>query len=70
VQDGVSAFVDEVPAYTVTMVRWLVVALAVIGGGGLAAQKVPLRSSVELTVVTATVRDENGKLVTGLRSSR
>ncbi len=31
-----------------------------------AAQTPPLRSSIELTVVTATVRDENGKLVTGL----
>jgi Ca-activated chloride channel family protein len=30
------------------------------------AQRPRLRSSVELTVVTATVRDENGKLVTGL----
>jgi VWFA-related protein len=30
------------------------------------AQKAPLRSSIELTVVTATVRDANGKLVTGL----
>jgi len=37
-----------------------------LGIGGLAAQRAPLRSSVELTVVTATVRDENGKLVTGL----
>ena len=31
-----------------------------------AAQRAPLRSSIELTVVTATVRDANGKLVTGL----
>ncbi|HEX9367689.1 MAG TPA: VWA domain-containing protein [Vicinamibacterales bacterium] len=31
-----------------------------------AAQRAPLRSSVEVTVVTATVRDANGKLVTGL----
>jgi VWFA-related protein len=31
-----------------------------------AAQKLPLRSSVELTVVAATVRDGQGKLVTGL----
>jgi Ca-activated chloride channel homolog len=31
-----------------------------------AAQKTPLRSSIELTVVTATVRDADGKLVTGL----
>jgi Ca-activated chloride channel family protein len=31
-----------------------------------AAQKAPLRSSIELTVVTATVRDADGKLVTGL----
>jgi Ca-activated chloride channel family protein len=30
------------------------------------AQRAPLRSSVELTVVTATVRDAEGKLVTGL----
>ena len=37
-----------------------------LGIGGLAAQRAPLRSSVELTVVTATVRDENGKLITGL----
>lgn len=32
----------------------------------LARQKTPLRSSVELTVVTVTVRDANGRLVTGL----
>ena len=31
-----------------------------------AAQKTPLRSSVEIIVVTATVRDGDGKLVTGL----
>jgi Ca-activated chloride channel homolog len=31
-----------------------------------AGQKAPLRSSIELTVVTATVRDAEGKLVTGL----
>ena len=31
-----------------------------------AAQRAPLRSRVELTVVTATVRDADGKLVTGL----
>jgi VWFA-related protein len=30
------------------------------------AQRAPLRSSVEITVVTATVRDADGKLVTGL----
>jgi Ca-activated chloride channel family protein len=48
------------------MVRWLPVALVLFGVTGLVAQKAPLRSSVELTVVTATVRDENGKLVTGL----
>lgn len=30
------------------------------------AQRAPLRSSIELTVVTATVRDADGKLVTGL----
>ena len=31
-----------------------------------AQQKTPLRSSIELTVVTVTVRDANGRLVTGL----
>lgn len=31
-----------------------------------AAQRAPLRSSIEITVVTATVRDMDGKLVTGL----
>ena len=31
-----------------------------------AAQRAPLRSSIDLTVVTATVRDADGKLVTGL----
>jgi Ca-activated chloride channel family protein len=46
--------------------RWAVAALLGLGISGLAAQRAPLRSSVELTVVTATVRDENGKLVTGL----
>ena len=30
------------------------------------AQRAPLRSSIELTVVTATVRDADGRLVTGL----
>ena len=44
--------------------------LAVLGAGSLAARQAPrqapLRSSVELVGVTATVRDENGKLVTGL----
>jgi Ca-activated chloride channel family protein len=39
--------------------------LVALGAAALTAQK-PLRSSVELTVVTATVRDGNGKLVTGL----
>jgi Ca-activated chloride channel family protein len=49
------------------MVRWAVfAAVAFASVAGLAAQKAPLRSSVEVTVVTATVRDENGKLVTGL----
>ncbi len=41
-------------------------ALVVLGVSSLAAQRPRLRSSVELTVVTATVRDETGKLVTGL----
>jgi VWFA-related protein len=41
-------------------------ALVVLGVVGPAAQRPRLRSSVELTVVTATVRDETGKLVTGL----
>jgi Ca-activated chloride channel family protein len=43
-----------------------VAALVILGVSGLGAQRPRLRSSVELTVVTATVRDENGKLVTGL----
>jgi Ca-activated chloride channel family protein len=47
-------------------VKALSVATLVALGVSLAAQKTPLRSSVELTVVTATVRDANGKLVTGL----
>jgi len=38
-------------------------ALAVYVG---TAQRAPLRSSIELTVVTATVRDADGRLVTGL----
>ncbi|HMC76325.1 MAG TPA: hypothetical protein VKH34_04305, partial [Vicinamibacterales bacterium] len=41
----------------------LFVALA---GLTLAAQRAPLRSSIEVTVVTATVRDADGRLVTGL----
>jgi Ca-activated chloride channel family protein len=45
---------------------WSVAALLALGATGVAAQKVPLRSSVEVTVVTATVRDENGRLVSGL----
>jgi Ca-activated chloride channel family protein len=45
--------------------RWSVAALVLLGASGL-AQRPALRSSVELTVVTATVRDETGRLVTGL----
>ncbi len=37
----------------------------ILGAGALAAQQ-PLRSSIEVTVVTATVRDADGKLVSGL----
>ena len=48
------------------MTRWSVAALVALCASSLAQQRTPLRSSVELTVVTATVRDENGKLVTGL----
>lgn len=48
------------------MTRWTVAALGVLAISGVVAQRAALRSSVELTVVTATVRDENGKLVTGL----
>jgi len=48
-------------------VRWtLALALLALGASGLVAQRTPLRSSVEVTVVTVTVRDENGRLVTGL----
>jgi Ca-activated chloride channel family protein len=47
--------------------RWIAPALVVLAAAGLSAGQRPrLRSSVELTVVTATVRDENGRLVTGL----
>jgi VWFA-related protein len=46
--------------------RWSAAALVALGVSGLAAQRPALRSSVELTVVTATVRDETGKLVTAL----
>jgi len=41
-------------------------AFVALGLSGLLAQRPALRSSIEVTVVTATVRDENGKLVTGL----
>ncbi len=47
------------------MLRWPLTALLVLAVSGV-AQKVPLRSSIELTVVTATVRDENGRLVKDL----
>src|SRR5258708_1359406 len=40
--------------------------LAVAAAPAAPAQKAPLRSSIELTVVTATVRDADGRLVTGL----
>jgi Ca-activated chloride channel family protein len=46
--------------------RLLVVAVVWLLGTAPEPQRPRLRSSVELTVVTATVRDENGKLVTGL----
>lgn len=50
--------------------RLLVAAAFVLAGVLVAAQTVPpgrfLRSSVELTVVTATVLDQNNRLVTGL----
>ncbi len=52
--------------YTGAVTRWIAAAFVVLAAGSLAAQRPRLRSSVELTVVTATVRDENGKLVTGL----
>jgi VWFA-related protein len=49
------------------MLRWSAAVLVALAGVSVAAaQKTPLRSSIELTVVTATVRDENGKLVAGL----
>ena len=40
--------------------------LAVILASGMLAAQHPLRSSIEVIVVTATVRDASGKLVTGL----
>jgi len=49
------------------MLRWPIAALLALSFSGLAPQeRAPLRSGVELITVTATVRDENGKLVTGL----
>ena len=48
------------------MTRWALAAALAIGVCSLEAQRTPLRSSIELTVVTATVRDETGKLVGGL----
>jgi Ca-activated chloride channel family protein len=55
-----------VRVYTGQVIRWTAAAALVLATAGLPAQKPRLRSSIELTVVTATVRDENGKLVTGL----
>jgi len=46
--------------------RWTAAALVMLAVCALDAQRPRLRSSIELTVVTATVRDQNGKLVTGL----
>jgi Ca-activated chloride channel family protein len=46
--------------------RGIAAALLALAVSGLAGQRAPLRSSVEVIVVTTTVRDENGKLVTGL----
>jgi Ca-activated chloride channel homolog len=43
-----------------------VLAAIVVATGMLSAQQRPLRSSIELTVVTASVRDANGRLVAGL----
>jgi VWFA-related protein len=51
------------------MRAWLAAALAMCAAALLGAQESrqrPLRSSVELTVVTATVRDAEGRLATGL----
>ncbi len=44
----------------------ILVALAAGAGAVLAQAQAPFRSSIELTVVTATVRDAGGRLVTGL----
>jgi Ca-activated chloride channel homolog len=44
----------------------LALAVSVAAAQRAPAQRAPLRSSIELTVVTATVRDADGKLVTGL----
>jgi Ca-activated chloride channel homolog len=54
------------PDYTGPVTRWGAAAAIVIGVCSLDAQRTPLRSSIEITVVTATVRDETGKLVGGL----
>jgi Ca-activated chloride channel family protein len=47
-------------------VRWALLASAVILAAGVVTAQRPLRSSIELTVVTATVRDAEGKLADGL----
>lgn len=53
--------------YTDRVSRWIAAAFLPLAAVALVAEQRPrLRSSVELTVVTATVRDENGKLVPGL----
>ena len=48
------------------MVVLVALAVSVAAAQRTPAQRAPLRSSIEITVVTATVRDANGKLVTGL----
>lgn len=50
----------------VVLAAWAVLALAAQAQGPVILQRTPLRSSVDLTVVTATVRNADGQLVPGL----
>src|SRR5260221_8162310 len=61
-----STGVSCVPWLRLDPVRGTSVAVLLALAVSAARQRAPLRSSVEVTVVTATVRDANGKLVTGL----
>jgi VWFA-related protein len=50
----------------VVVIAWATLAVAATAQGPVILQRQPLRSTVELTVVTATVRNADGQLVPGL----